>query len=105
MRNAVQYEATVCVVQESMRWKSNQIRDSNSPVRLLSDMSNFANCFPVLYPTGGPTFHDRRKVRITLSRYLNARILNADGCFARSTGECTHLFCTEALIRESSVQI
>ncbi len=22
-----QYEATVCVVQESMRWKSNQIRD------------------------------------------------------------------------------
>ncbi len=28
MGNAVQYEATVCVVQESMRWKGNQIRDS-----------------------------------------------------------------------------
>ncbi len=59
--------------------------EGNSPVSLLSDKSNEAKCFPVLYPTGGPTFHDRREVRITLSRYLNARILNADGRFARST--------------------
>ncbi len=29
MGNAVQYEATVCVVQESIRWKGNQIRDNN----------------------------------------------------------------------------
>ncbi len=28
MGNAVQYEATVCVVQESMSWKGNQIRDN-----------------------------------------------------------------------------
>ncbi len=27
MGNAVQYEATVCVVQGSMWWKGNQIRD------------------------------------------------------------------------------
>lgn len=53
----------------------------NTPVRLLSDMSNEAKCFPILYPT----FHDKREVKITLSRYLNARILNADGRFARST--------------------
>ena len=42
-------------------------------------------CFPVLYSSGGPTFHDDRKEKITLSRYLNARILNADGQFAKST--------------------
>ncbi|XP_052393335.1 uncharacterized protein LOC127941915 isoform X1 [Carassius gibelio] len=59
--------------------------EGNSPVSLLSDRSNEAKCFPVLYPTGGPTFHDKRDVKITLSRYLNARILNADGRFARST--------------------
>ncbi len=29
MGNAVQYEATVCVVQESIRWKGNQIRDDS----------------------------------------------------------------------------
>ncbi|XP_077060992.1 uncharacterized protein LOC143713566 [Siphateles boraxobius] len=59
--------------------------EGNSPVKLLSDKSNEAKCFPVLFPTGGPTFHDEREKKITLSRYLNARILNADGRFARST--------------------
>ncbi|XP_056093733.1 uncharacterized protein LOC130072579 [Rhinichthys klamathensis goyatoka] len=59
--------------------------EGNSPVKLLSDKSNEAKCFPVLFPTGGPTFHDERERKITLSRYLNARILNADGRFARST--------------------
>lgn len=57
--------------------------EGNSPVRLLSDKTNKAKCFPVLFPTGGPTFHDEREVRITLSRYLNAGILNADGRFAQ----------------------
>ncbi|XP_052441444.1 uncharacterized protein LOC127981121 [Carassius gibelio] len=59
--------------------------EGNSPIRLLSDKSNEAKCFPVLYPTGGPTFHDERPEKITLTRYLKARILNADGRFAQST--------------------
>lgn len=59
--------------------------EGNSPVRLLTDKTNEAKCFPVLYPTGAPTFHDERPERITLSRYLNARILNADGRFAHCT--------------------
>lgn len=59
--------------------------EGNSPVRLLSDKTNEAKCFPVLYPTGGPIFHDNREVKITLARYLNTRILNADGRFARNT--------------------
>ncbi|XP_048048180.1 uncharacterized protein LOC125269321 [Megalobrama amblycephala] len=35
--------------------------EGNSPVKLLSDKSNEAKCFPVLFPTGGPTFHDERE--------------------------------------------
>ncbi|XP_072232324.1 uncharacterized protein [Leuresthes tenuis] len=59
--------------------------EGNSPVRLLSDKTNEAKCFPVLFPLGGPTFHDERESKITLSRYLNCRILNADGRFGRNT--------------------
>ncbi|TKS65922.1 ATP-dependent DNA helicase PIF1 [Collichthys lucidus] len=59
--------------------------EGNSPVRLLSDKTNEAKCFPVLYPLGGPTFHDDRESKITLARYLNTRILNADGRFGRNT--------------------
>ncbi|XP_076120789.1 uncharacterized protein LOC143101377 [Alosa pseudoharengus] len=59
--------------------------EGNSPVRLLSDKTNEAKCFPVLFPSGGPTFHDERESKITLSRYLNTRLLNADGRFGRNT--------------------
>ena len=59
--------------------------EGNSPVKLLYDKTNEAKCFPVLFPSGGPTFHDNRESRITLSRYLNTRIMNADGRFARNT--------------------
>ena len=59
--------------------------EGNSPVRLLTDQTNEAKCFPVLYPTGGPTLHAEREETITLLRYLNTRILNADGRFAQNT--------------------
>jgi hypothetical protein len=59
--------------------------EGNSPVKLLYDKTNEGKCFPVLFPSGGPTFHDERESRITLSKYLNARIMNADGRFARNT--------------------
>lgn len=39
--------------------------ERNSPARLLSDKSNEEKCF--LYPTGGPTFHEEREVKIALS--------------------------------------
>ncbi|XP_053178284.1 uncharacterized protein LOC128361756 [Scomber japonicus] len=55
--------------------------EGNSPVRLLTDVSNEAKCFPVLFPKGTGTFHDARQHRLTLSRYLNCRVLNADGRF------------------------
>ncbi len=55
--------------------------EGNSPVRLLTDVSNEAKCFPVLFPKETGTFHDTRQHKLTLSWYLNARILNADGRF------------------------
>lgn len=58
--------------------------EDNNPVGSLSHKSNEAKCFPMLYPTGGPTFHDKREENITLSRYLNACILNADSRFAQT---------------------
>ncbi|XP_072562264.1 uncharacterized protein [Paramormyrops kingsleyae] len=58
--------------------------EGNNPVRLLTDESNEAKCFPVLFPKGTGTFHERRKEKLTLSRYLNTRILNADGRFGKN---------------------
>ncbi|XP_052403776.1 uncharacterized protein LOC127950661 [Carassius gibelio] len=58
--------------------------EGNNPVRLLMDETNEAKCFPVLFPKGTGTFHDSRPEKLTLSRYLNNRILNADGRFAQN---------------------
>lgn len=56
----------------------------STPVKLLSDQTNEAKCFPVLFPTGFPTYKDSRQHRVTLSRYFNNRILHADGRFAQN---------------------
>ncbi|XP_026113641.1 LOW QUALITY PROTEIN: uncharacterized protein LOC113092282 [Carassius auratus] len=58
--------------------------EGNNPVRMLMDETNEAKCFPVLFPKGKGTFHDSRPEKLTLSRYLNNRILNADGRFAQN---------------------
>ncbi|XP_073681681.1 uncharacterized protein [Garra rufa] len=58
--------------------------EGNNPVRMLMDETNEAKCFPVLFPKGRGTFHDSRPEKLTLSRYLNNRILNADGRFAQN---------------------
>jgi len=58
--------------------------EGNTPVRLLSDVSNEAKSFPVLFPQGTSTYHDARQQRLTLARYLNLRLLNADGRFAQN---------------------
>ena len=38
--------------------------ENNHPIRLLKDATYEGKCFPVLYPTGAPTFHDPRKEKI-----------------------------------------
>ncbi|XP_077364609.1 uncharacterized protein LOC144009028 isoform X1 [Festucalex cinctus] len=58
--------------------------EGNNPVKLLSDHTNEAKCFPVLFPQGRNTYHDSRQYRLTLARYFNNRILHADGRFAQN---------------------
>ncbi|XP_029954136.1 uncharacterized protein LOC115393324 isoform X3 [Salarias fasciatus] len=58
--------------------------EGNSPVRMLSDDSNEAKCFPVLFPLGQKTFHHVRSHALTLSRYFNNRIMHADGRFSQN---------------------
>ncbi|XP_071104737.1 uncharacterized protein [Haliotis cracherodii] len=59
--------------------------EENNPVRVLTDKSNEARSFPVLFPSGSSTFHDDREERITLARYLHTRLMNADRRFAQNT--------------------
>ncbi|XP_046381067.2 uncharacterized protein LOC124152241 [Haliotis rufescens] len=59
--------------------------EENNPVRVLTDESNEARSFPVLFPSGSSTFHDDREERITLARYLHTRLMNADRRFAQNT--------------------
>ncbi|XP_058494640.1 uncharacterized protein LOC131465769 [Solea solea] len=58
--------------------------EGNSPVKMLSDLANEAKCFPVLFPLGHNTYHESRPYRLTMSRYLNNRILHADSRFAQN---------------------
>ncbi|XP_077378697.1 uncharacterized protein LOC144019426 isoform X12 [Festucalex cinctus] len=58
--------------------------EGNNPVKLLSDHTNEAKCFPVLFPQGQNTYYDSRPYRLTLARYFNNRILHADGRFAQN---------------------
>ena len=57
--------------------------EGNSPVKLLSDHENEGKCFPVLFPQGSNTYHQRRPYRLTLARYFINRILHVDGRFAK----------------------
>ncbi|XP_030832522.1 uncharacterized protein LOC115920595 [Strongylocentrotus purpuratus] len=59
--------------------------EGRSPVSILQDESNEAKCFPVLFPKGQPTFHDRRDEKITLGRYLHNRLMHVDNRFAQNT--------------------
>ncbi|XP_076132870.1 uncharacterized protein LOC143114916 [Alosa pseudoharengus] len=58
--------------------------EGNTPVKMLLDKSNEAKCFPALFPEGCNTYSDSREQRLTLCRYFNMRILNADGRFAEN---------------------
>lgn len=59
--------------------------EGNSPIRILMEQGNEAKCFPALFPTGQPAFHDKRDVTITLCRYFRNRLINVENRFAQST--------------------
>ncbi|XP_062594109.1 uncharacterized protein LOC134255598 [Saccostrea cucullata] len=59
--------------------------EGQNPVRMLQEEGNEAKTFPYLFPTGKYSWNESRDVRITLSRYFNNRLMNADNRFAKDT--------------------
>ena len=56
-----------------------------NPVKLLQEKGNEGKSFPVLFPSGKNTFDEKRHLKLSLARYFNLRLMNADNRFARDT--------------------
>lgn len=59
--------------------------EGKNPVRMLQEPGNEAKAFPYLFPSGKYSWNDERSEKITLSRYFNNRLMNADNRFAKDT--------------------
>ncbi|XP_033967886.2 uncharacterized protein [Pseudochaenichthys georgianus] len=80
--------------------------EGNNPVALLTDKTNEAKSFPILFPQGGPTFHDFRNHRVTLASYFKSRIMHADGRFAHNVDYIFYAqYMTEVQMVSSSISI
>ena len=56
-----------------------------NPVKLLQEKGNEGKSFPVLFPSGKNTFDEKRHFKLSLGRYFNLRLMNADNRFAQDT--------------------
>ncbi|XP_062597817.1 uncharacterized protein LOC134259232 [Saccostrea cucullata] len=59
--------------------------EGKNPVRMLQEPGNEAKSFPYHFPSGKFSWNDDRTTRITLSRYFNNRLMNADDRFAKDS--------------------
>lgn len=59
--------------------------EGKNPIRMLQEEGNEAKTFPHLFPSGNFSLNEDRDVKITLSRYFNKRLMNADNRFAKDT--------------------
>lgn len=59
--------------------------EGNNPVRMLQEPGNEAKTFPWHFPSGRFSFDEPRDKRLTLARYFNNRLMNADNRFAKDT--------------------
>ncbi|XP_062571478.1 uncharacterized protein LOC134233522 [Saccostrea cucullata] len=59
--------------------------EGKNPIRMLQEEGNEAKTFPHLFPSGNFSWNENRDVKITLSRYFNNRLMNADNRFAKDT--------------------
>ena len=78
--------------------------EGNKPVPLLSEESLEELCHPHLFPLGRGGFNQERNQRLTLKRYVNQRLLNLDGRFAKDINYILGMqFATDhALVRSSA---
>lgn len=59
--------------------------EGNNPIRMLQEPGNEAKTFPWHFPSGKFSFDETREKRLTLARYFNNRLMNADDRFAKDT--------------------
>ena len=59
--------------------------EGKKPVSLYSDKNNEELAFPTLFPKGRFGWDHKRDQKLSLKKYFNARLLNADGRFSQST--------------------
>ncbi|XP_062600922.1 uncharacterized protein LOC134262538 [Saccostrea cucullata] len=59
--------------------------EGKNPIRMLQEEGNEAKTFPHLFPSGNFSWNEDRDVKISLSRYFNIRLMNADNRFAKDT--------------------
>lgn len=59
--------------------------EGKNPVRMLQESGNEAKSFPCQFPSGRFSYDEQRGKRITLARYFNIRLMNADNRFAKDT--------------------
>ncbi|XP_062580569.1 uncharacterized protein LOC134242498 [Saccostrea cucullata] len=59
--------------------------EGKNPVRMLQEPGNEAKAFPYHFPSGRFSWSEERSQKLTLSRYFNNRLMNADNRFAKDT--------------------
>ncbi|XP_062573153.1 uncharacterized protein LOC134235086, partial [Saccostrea cucullata] len=59
--------------------------EGKNPVRMLQEPGNEAKAFPCHFPSGRFSWNEERSQKLTLSRYFNNRVMNADNRFAKDT--------------------
>ncbi|XP_062581095.1 uncharacterized protein LOC134242909 [Saccostrea cucullata] len=59
--------------------------EGKNPIRMLQEPGNEAKAFPCHFPSGRFSWNEERSEKLTLSRYFNNRLMNADDRFAKDT--------------------
>ncbi|XP_062572298.1 uncharacterized protein LOC134234263 [Saccostrea cucullata] len=59
--------------------------EGRNPVRILQEPGNEAKAFPCHFPSGRFSWNEERSEKLSLSRYFNNRLMNADDRFAKDT--------------------
>ena len=82
--------------------------EGQNPIRMLQQEGNEAKTFPHLFPSGKYSWNESRDERITLSRYFNNRLMNADNRFAKDTNYiffCQYLSELNQVIEKTQISI
>ena len=74
--------------------------EDNKPVPFYKDMSSEVKAFPNLFPSGEYGFCCDRSTKVSLTKYFNARLMNADSRFASDT---SYIFFSQYVSEHSQI--